>query len=189
MNQSLLYKKKGQMAGNAVGNIIALIVGIGVSVLVLIFIGSLGGQTYNLLEDDIDKIGNNIIKGELFTVYNTTTATTSLDHGFIQTGSLSVYNTTDSAIVGLNNFTIDYDAGSISAINNFYNNTQLGANYTWGAKDVRIHVKAGLISSFEALEETGNYLPIIVLAVVISLVLALVLGMTFIGRPGGGSAL
>jgi len=108
------YKKKGQTSG-AVGAIIMLIVGIGVAVMVLIFIGALGGQTYELVEDDIDAITNTTIQG---------------------------------------------------------------------------HVKTSIISGFEALEQTGNYLPIIVLAVVISLVLTLVLGfMAFGGAGRGGSAL
>jgi len=115
MEQKMLYRKKGQMAGNAVGNIITLIVGVGVATLVLIFVGALGGQTFNLVEADIDEITNTTVKNS---------------------------------------------------------------------------VKNSIISGFEALEETGDYLPIIVLAVVISLVLALVLGFTaFGGRGMGGSAL
>jgi hypothetical protein len=51
---------------------------------------------------------------------------------------------------------------------------------------VKSSVKDGIISGFEALEQTGNYLPIIVLAVVIALVLFLVLGMTNVANGGGG---
>jgi len=109
-----LYRKKGQTA-QAVGAIITLIVGVGVAVLVLIFVGALGGQTYNLVEPDIDSITNITIK--------------------------------DS-------------------------------------------IKSSIVSGFTALEQTGNYLPIIVLAVVISLVLALVLSFTgFGGQAAGGSVL
>ena len=127
-----LYHKKGQ-ASVAVGSLITLIVGVGVGVLVLIFVGALGGQTYNLVEDDILLIGG---------VLNTS------GDGWNQTSS---------------NFTIrDSITGSIG-------------------------------SSFDALNQTGNYLPIIVLAVVISLVLALVLSFTAFGGNSiggrGGSAL
>lgn len=111
-----LYSKEGQMAG-AVGAIIQLIVGVGVAVLVLIFVGALGGQTYNLVEPDIDAISNGTVKAA---------------------------------------------------------------------------VKNGIISGFDALEQTGDYLPIIVLAVVISLVLFLILGFTALsggGMGGRGSAL
>jgi hypothetical protein len=107
-----MYEKKGQIGG-AVGAIIQLIVGVGVATLVLIFVGTLGGQTYNLVEDDIDAISNGTIEAS---------------------------------------------------------------------------VKNSVISSFSALEQTGDYLPIIVLAVVISLVMFLVLGFTSVGG-GGRSAL
>lgn len=109
------YVKRGQMGG-AVGAVIALITGIGVAVLVLIFVGALGGQTYNLVEDDIDNISDATIKG---------------------------------------------------------------------------HIKSGITSGFSALEQTGDYLPIIVLAVVIALVLTLVLGFTAFGGGSGrgGTAL
>lgn len=103
--------------GGAVGAIVQLITGVGVAVLVLIFVGALGGQTYELVEADIDAITNETVRG---------------------------------------------------------------------------HIRSGIISGFEALEQTGNYLPIIVLAVVIALVLYLVLGMTGAatgGYGGRGSAL
>lgn len=49
-----------------------------------------------------------------------------------------------------------------------------------GNANIALHVKESIQSSFSALETTGNYLPIIVLAVVIFIVLGLVMGM------GGG---
>lgn len=114
MEQETLYRKKGQVSGS-VGAIVTLIVGVGISVLVLIFVGALGGQTYNLVESDIDSINDT---------------------------------------------------------------------------DIQASVKNGIKSGFKALEQTGNYLPIIVLAVVISLVLMLVLGMAAVAGAGrGGSVL
>jgi len=59
-----LYKKEGQMLG-AVQAVIALIAGVGVSVLVLIFVGALGGQTYNLVEPKIDNISDAEIKADI----------------------------------------------------------------------------------------------------------------------------
>jgi len=105
-----LYKKKGQAAG-AINAIITLVVGVGVAVMVLIFIGALGGQTYQLVEPTIDAITNTTVRNS---------------------------------------------------------------------------VKDGIISAFSALEQTGDYLPIIVLAVIIALVLALVLSFTAFGQVGGG---
>jgi len=105
----VVYEAEG--AVEAVGSLITLIVGVGVATLVLIFVGTLGGQTYNLTEDDINDINDSTIQ--------------------------------DS-------------------------------------------VKNGITSGFEALEQTGSYMPIIVLAVVIFLVLGLVLGMGNVGTMGGG---
>jgi hypothetical protein len=110
-----IYKKKGAIQGE-LGAIIMLIVGVGVSALVLIFVGALGGSTYNLVEPKIDEIGNESIK-----------------------------------------------------------------EYT----------KEGIVSAFQALSATGSYLPIIVLAIVIFIVLGLIftmvgggMGMGYGGRGG-----
>lgn len=111
--KQLYYEKEGQTQG-AVGAVIGLIVGIGVAVLVLIFVGVLGGQAYNIAEDDISEISNANISG---------------------------------------------------------------------------HVNGAITSGFEALEDTGDYLPLIVLGIVIFLVLSLVLGMSALGGGMRGSAL
>ena len=111
-----LYEKSGQVQG-IVGGVVALIAGMGVATLVLIFVGVLGGQTYNLTEDDIESINDT---------------------------------------------------------------------------DVKTHVQEGIKSGFQSIEQTGNYLPIIVLAIVITIVLSLVIGMTALtggGGMGGRSAL
>ena len=105
----LVYEREGQVQG-AVSNIIFLIVGIGVAVLILIFVGVLAGQTYNLTESQIDNISDATIQAS---------------------------------------------------------------------------VKNSIISGFSALEQTGTFLPIIVLAVVIALVLSLILGFLAFGNLGG----
>lgn len=108
-----MYKKKGQMGGN-VDTVIGLIVGVGVASLVLIFVGSLGGQTYNLVESDITSISND---------------------------------------------------------------------------NIQVDVKEAIQSGFEAMKTSGQYLPIIVLAVVIFIVLGLVVNMGGGNRGYGGGAL
>ena len=110
-----LFEERGQV-NEAVNSIITLIVGVGVAVLVLIFVGVLGGQTFELVEDDIDSISND---------------------------------------------------------------------------SIRDSIKNSILSGFTALEQTGDFLPIIVLAVIIFLVLSLVLGFTAFGGQGGvgGTAL
>lgn len=54
---------------------------------------------------------------------------------------------------------------------------------------VRTHIQDAVVSGFESLDDTGSYMPIIVLAVVIALVLSIVLGLGAIGGGQGGSAL
>ena len=108
-----LYEKKGYV-NQAIGGIITLVVGVGVAVLVMIFVGTLGGQTYQLTESKITSITN---------------------------------------------------------------------------ANVSSNVILAIQSGFTALKQTGDYLPIIVLAVIIALVLSMVLGFTQFGGSGGGSAL
>lgn len=106
------YELDGVVQEN-VGAIIVLIVGVGVSVLVLIFVGVLGGQTYQLTQDKIDAISD---------------------------------------------------------------------------ANIQADVEDSIRSGFEALKTTGDYLPIIVLAVIIFIVLGLVVGLTGMGNRGGYSS-
>jgi hypothetical protein len=111
-----IYRKEGAIQ-QEVGAIIMLIVGVGVSALVLIFVGALGGSTYNLVEPKINAINNS---------------------------------------------------------------------------SIRQYTKEGIVSAFQALSATGSYLPIIVLAIVIFIVLGLIFSMVGGGmgmNMGGGSAL
>lgn len=102
-----VYRKEGYVQGE-VGAIIALITGVGIATLVLIFVGTLGGQTYSMVETDINAINDTAIRG---------------------------------------------------------------------------YVKDSITNSFKALSQTGKYMPIVVLAVIISIVLALVMGLG--GRISG----
>ena len=179
-----LYKKSGQIAAPAVGDIIILIVGVGVSVLVLIFVGSLGGQTFQLVESDIDKIGNNVVTGERFLTLNGTAV--DLTNVPLQAGTLVFTNGSD-VVQQVGNYTItSLPSSSITFINNAFNNTNLSAAYTWGDLSIRNSIKGSAIAGFAALEQTGEFLPLIVLAVVITLVLGLILSFTVIGNKSGG---
>jgi len=178
-NQKSIYEAEGQEFG-AVGAIITLIVGVGVSVLVLIFVGALGGQTYNLVEDNIDSIGNSSAS-TLFTASNTSAV--SLGHSYVHSGEITMN-------VTLGNFTIDYTAGTALLTGTMsLNGKVIQANYTYGDTAIRTDIKEGITSGFSALKQTGDYLPIIVLAVVISLVMFLVLGMSGMGNGGSRTAL
>jgi len=108
-----MYEEEGFVEQN-VGAVITLIIGVGVASLVLIFVGALGGQTYNLVESDIDSISD---------------------------------------------------------------------------ANIQADVESAVRSGFDALEKTGSYLPLIVLAIVIFLVLSLVVGLGRGTTYYGGGAL
>lgn len=109
------YELEGQMGGE-VGTIIGLIVGIGIAVLVLIFVGVLGGQTYQITESKISSITDANIKAD---------------------------------------------------------------------------IEDAVESGFEALKTTGDYLPVVVIAFIVIIILGLILGLMAIsgGRGGYGGAL
>lgn len=109
MDKKIRKCKKGQV-NTAVGAVIFLVVGIGISVMVLVFVSSLSGQTYDIVEDDIAAISNTTIRNS---------------------------------------------------------------------------INGGIVSSFEALETTGDYMPLVVLAFIIVLILGLIVGLTAIAGGGG----
>jgi len=105
------YYEEG-MVGGQVSEIITLIVGVGIAALVLVFVSTLGGSTYDLVEEDIDSI-------------------------------------TDA--------------------------------------NVQESVENAALAGFDAMETVGDYLPLIVLAIVIFIILGLIMGL---GRgSAGGTAL
>ena len=178
------YHKRGNLGG-AVGAVAGLIVGVGVSVLVLIFVGVLGGQTYVMTEPSLNAINSNAVASESTTVLKGIAV--SLANNPVIAGTLSVKNGT--AAVGLGNFTVNYPSGTLTLTGNAgYNNTALTAAYTWGDRTIPNYIKGSVLSSFQALNTVGDYLPIIVLAVIITLVMALILSLANAGT-GPGNAL
>jgi len=187
----ILKQKKAQAAA-AVGNIITLIVGVGIAVLVMIFVGSLGGNVYSELETDIAAIGANNLT-ETFTGV-TLNQSIELAHWFIQTDTLLIDDTTNGTALSLtaqfNNLTYGDNGGySLTMNDTLYGGADMQFTYLWGNADVRTSVQDGVVAGFSGLEQTGDFLPIIVLAVVIALVLALVLGFTNFGGTRAGNAL
>lgn len=182
------YEAEGQ-AGN-VGAIITMVVGIGVAVLVLIFVGTLGGSTFYLVEDDLATIGMDRAVTESITVVNGTF--TALSKAPIDTG-LVVRNA--SGVVGIGNFTVDTTAGHVSlnttnaGVINTINNSAVNVSYTYDNYTVQSSIRNGIASSFDGLEQTGNYLPVITLAIIITLVLGMILGLGMMKGRGNSGAL
>lgn len=182
--QNILTDKKGQVVGNSVGAILTLVIGIGISIFVLIFAGALGGQTFELVEDDITLTGS--VTNESITLNNATAV--SLANNMVR--SLTITNST--ANIELGNFTIDWSAGTILLTGDHnLNGTPANASYQHGNLTIENAIRGSIISGFDALETSGNYLPIIVLAVVIAIVLAMVMGFGSMGglSMGGRGAL
>lgn len=51
---------------------------------------------------------------------------------------------------------------------------------------IKNSIKDSIVYGFDAMKTTGQYMPIIILAVVIALVLGLVVGFMYFGNMGGG---
>lgn len=192
--------KKGQTTFNS-GTLLALIIGVGVAVLVLILISVMGGKTYQTTEDDINAItGLQSVTGDTFTLTNNTII--QLDNNDINSGSLVVYNNSGAPFtaIGLSNFTtIDYGAGRLTVTlggtpdAGQYAGLAVAANYTHGSNAIKHGIGQSILGGFEGLQQTGELLPLIVLAFVMVFILSLVMGLSVLGGKGnmgsGGSAL
>ena len=183
--QKFEYETEGQVTEN-IGAMVFLIVGVGIATLVLIFVGVLGGQVYQQVEPTLDLLTGAVTNESMGTVINGTL--TSFGHDDILSGSLVIINRSSATVVPLSNFTIDYDAGTFLQIENGTNNGAMNATYSWGEFNISNSIKGAIISGFEALETTGSYLPIIVLAVIIFIVLSIVMGLGAFGGMGAGGA-
>ena len=58
------YEENGYLGGE-IGDVITLIIGVGIAALVLIFVATLGGSTYNLVEDDIEAIADSNVQASV----------------------------------------------------------------------------------------------------------------------------
>lgn len=170
-----------------VGMIILLIVGVCTAILSLIFIGALGGQTFQLTEDKISSIGRSIITGETWDNMRSGIVFT-LAHNET-TWDVSVYSLNETAILDISQFTIDNNAGTLILNNDSLNGTYATIDYYYGNTTIQDNIKGGIVSSFSALNLTGSYLPMIVLAIIIVLVLSLMIGMTGMNKGQMGGAL
>lgn len=182
----LFFNKKAQSQTNtAVGAVIFLVIGIGIAVMTLVMTGTLSGEVYQSTESDIDNIANNVVTAESLFLNNVTN--TAFANTYVQQSTLVVYNSSGTSF-GLGNFTIDYDSGLIrlATVDTIPNGTTVLANYTSGAVSVRNSIKNGISSSFEAMQTTGDYMPLVVLAFIIVLILGLIVGLTSVAGVSGG---
>jgi len=180
--------QKTELTRQNVGAIIFLIVGIGVGVIGLIMISSIGGQTYNLIEPDINTVSYRVDLNESFTARNDTWV--QLDHYPMYSGA-QVLNGT-SFTDNTTNFNINVTTGNLILIseNASLNGTTCYCVYGYYNYTIRDDIKASIRSSFTALKQTGSYMPLIVLAVIIVIILGIIIGIVggsgdkFIGGQG-----
>ena len=177
-------KKKAQLS-DSVGAMIALTVGVGVAVLVFIFVGVLGGTTYETLEPDLDTIGDGASSAvEAATLLFPADGGTQLTYGEISVVTSFVNG---SQTVPTTYYSVDLPTGAVTLLNVSYNNTGVNVTYSFANTSMRDPIKNSILSSFEALEATGSYMPLIVLAVIIVLILGIVLSLNLVGSGGGRS--
>lgn len=185
-----MLNKKAQTMNGSVATFIFLILGIGVATISMIFFGTMNGTTYQLSESLISEIGDNDVVNHSVT-FAVPNRTYYMGHSFIQEGTLNVVNLSSGADVGNGNLTVDYELGIAYTKKNLYNKTALGLTYTWGAKEVRENIIDSSINGFEVMENTSSYSSLVVLALVIGIIFAIILGVASTsgigGSRGGGS--
>ena len=155
---------------------------------VIIFIGALSGQTFEITEPDIDDIAGSV-ENESVNALNDTTV--SLGHDMIQTHSFYIINTTGGTFPS-SNYTLDATAGTVS----FDTRTTEGQNgtsfvyYQYGDTNVTTAIKDSILAGFQGFKASASYMPIFILAIIIVVVLSLVVGFTGLTgmfRGGGGN--
>jgi hypothetical protein len=165
-----------------VAAIILLIMGVGIATIVLIFVGILGGSVYQQTEPDLDVISNNV-SNELLNlsytllpyIYNTSSDIFETSDTLVAWNGTGTYGT----LVRNTNYTVDSYASGQFTISDLglLNNSFIFVNFSYatGNPVIETQILNAIEESFVALNTTGSYLPIIVLAVIIFIVLGLVM--------------
>ena len=187
-----MKRSKKAQATSAVGSMVFLIVGVAIAVLVLIFMSSLGGRVYNIVEPDILDIGQTTFRGvDNFTASNSTAI--QLSKKEIIEGSLALF-ANKTAPVSLTKFYIAYVNGTIvcatpDPFNQTCNSMKLNATYKYWNYSVQSEIRGSMVAGFSAQKQTAQEMPVIVLGVIIAIVLAIILGImggvAFKGGSGG----
>lgn len=110
-NEKTMYELEGQVMGGAMSAFIGLVLGVGIAVMLMIFVGVLAGTTYQVSEPQINLIENTTIQSS---------------------------------------------------------------------------IKQAALKGFNTLEQTSNYMNLIVLALIIGVIFTIILGLAFVGNIGGG---
>jgi hypothetical protein len=173
----------------SIASIILLIIEVGICATILIFVSVLSGGVYQSTSSQINSLSTNFVNEtiNLSFVALPYTYTTS-GNIYPGTESLRAWNATADygALVLNTNYTVlSYPLGQFSIIdltkrNNTY--IYLYISYTTGNPVIEGNITSAIINTFTAINYTGGYLPLIVLA----LVIILILGMVFAIMPQMG---
>lgn len=169
--------------------ILPLIMAVGVGVLLLILLTSLGGVVYDNVDDDLNSIGANLVTDELHNITANNTEFALLN-GFVLEDTITAYDFTNSTDVTITESYVFRDDKYLTLVNESLKNADVKFNYTYGLKDVRDRALDTLTYGFDANKLTAQYIPLLVLALIIVVVVGAVIGMSYMGRGGmGGGAL
>ncbi len=158
--------------------VIILIVGFAVAGLLYTFVSVISGQTFEIVEDDIAAINSYTDANITITPINQSWV--SLNNTDIRVDTLYIYNsTTMNNEVG--NFTVNHTTGYVFLDESWeeqyqLSNTTAYAIYQYDDGLIRSAIQSGILSTFEANQEIADYMPIIVLAIIITLVIGLIIG-------------
>jgi len=163
--------------GKAIFSVILLVIGFAIAGLMYTFTSVLSGETYNIVEADIDAITSYTDNNQTVVVYNATWVSlgnaTIKDYHFYNsstfsdnTSAFSVNDTT--GYIRLNEDSENKDDA--------LNNSAIYALYMYDDGTIRDAVKTGIHSNFEAQQQIGDYMPIIALAIIITIVISLIIG-------------
>ena len=170
----------------SIGSIILLVIGVGVSILVLIFVSVLGGGVFTNAEPNINVISNNVTDSPLNFSFNVNTLPYSHDTSndiYKESDVLVAWNGTGTfgTLVRNTNYTVtSYPAGqfSITDLGDLnYSYVYVNVSYATGNPIIEESIVTAIQQSFVALNTTGSYLPIIVLAVIVFIILSLIMAL------------
>lgn len=173
----------------AVFTVILLILGFAIAGLLYTFTSVLTGETYEIVEDDLDAISSYTSANTSFVASNTTWVTI---RPLLRSGEVALYNTstyTDNTT----DFSVNYTTGKVLltlevSSESTLHQTTMRAVYQYDDETIKNAVKGGILSNFEAQQEIGSYLPIVALAIIITIVISLIIAgiATKVLGPGSG---
>ncbi|QGH73147.1 MAG: hypothetical protein [Siphoviridae sp. ctjeG17] len=164
------YYREGA-TGSSVGVMVTLVIGVVIITIIIIMGGVLSGQAYQVSEPLVNAVGNQSVANESVTLY--TGIAQRLTHGPTLSGSYLLKNASNT--VPASNYSVTSEPSSITLLDNAYNGSTLKFSYDYGDPTIMNQIKDSVKGGFSTLKTTSDYLPLVILGVVLVVVLGLVL--------------